>query len=64
MGRPTVGAAVPCRPRGFGRGDRENGERRGDFNTEAQRHRGTEKRERISHAENAENAERGEPIGG
>ena len=24
--RPMVGAAVPCRPHGFGRGDRENGE--------------------------------------
>ena len=27
MGRPTVGAAVPCRPHGIGRGDRENVER-------------------------------------
>ena len=26
-GRPMVGAAVPCRPHGFGRGDQENVER-------------------------------------
>ena len=26
-GRPTVGAAVPCRPHGIGRGDQENVER-------------------------------------
>ena len=43
VGRPTVGAAVPCRPHGVGRGDQENVERGGV----------------INRVENVENVERG-----